>query len=519
MLACQRVVDHPSVAKNLYARPVLEPEKLSPGVDFPSIDGRISTTAIGQQACAIAAGAVDTRVAARIDAIQNWRSEYITPYRQLTELAATSAQAALDLSRAGLDYLWDSFVFRNAEGELPLRDLTAGNETFRTQTVIGSKRPVTELVVPYQGRRLRGDELLTQLDDWVANGLVEPGFAQAISKVARNPEWLNTSDLTTIVLGAGAEMGPLVSLLRWGGHVMAVDLPRPALWQRVISQVRESAGTLDVPVRIGAGRSGDDTGLAEIAGVNLIEQTPEVLTWLREASGPTVVGNYLYADSGLHVRVSMAADFIGMGLNDGRDLTLAYLATPTDAFAVPWRDVEISRNRWRHRRTRLVQGPLHLIGGFKKNYAITVTDANNRRVGIADCLVPQQGPNYALAKRLQRWRAVDARAHGIRVSLNVAPATRTRSVVKNRALAAAYAGAHRFGIHVFEPSTANTLMAAMLVHDLRNPRAAANPKVLLGNPMDLFSESANHGGLWTTGYEPRSVLGFAAGLGMFESRA
>ncbi|MDQ1247168.1 MAG: hypothetical protein QG597_1538, partial [Actinomycetota bacterium] len=30
---------------------------------------------------------------------------------------------------------------------------------------------------------------------------------------------------------------------------------------------------------------------------------------------------------------------------------------------------------------------------------------------------------------------------------------------------------------------------------------------------------ANHGGLWTTGYEPRSVLGFAAMLGMFESRA
>ena len=84
--------------------------------------------------------------------------------------------------------------------------------------------------------------------------------------------------------------------------------------------------------------------------------------------------------------------------------------------------------------------------------------------------MPQQGPNYALAKRLQRWRATRARDDGVTVSLNVAPPTRTRSVVKNRALAAAYAGAHRFGIEVFEPATSNTLMAALLVHDLRSGR-------------------------------------------------
>jgi len=52
------------------------------------------------------------------------------------------------------------------------------------------------------------------------------------------------------------------------------------------------------------------------------------------------------------------------------------------------------------------------------------------------------------------------------VSFKIAPPTRTRSVVKNRALAAAYAGAHRFGVEVFDPGTANTLMAALLVHDL-----------------------------------------------------
>jgi hypothetical protein len=37
--------------------------------------------------------------------------------------------------------------------------------------------------------------------------------------------------------------------------------------------------------------------------------------------------------------------------------------------------------------------------------------------------------------------------------------------------------------------------------------------------MDLFAQGANHGGLWRAAYSPRSVLGFAAVLGMFESRA
>ena len=36
------------------------------------------------------------------------------------------------------------------------------------------------------------------------------------------------------VLGAGAEMGPLQALLRWGATVAAVDLPRPEIWQRVL---------------------------------------------------------------------------------------------------------------------------------------------------------------------------------------------------------------------------------------------------------------------------------------------
>jgi hypothetical protein len=85
-------------------------------------------------------------------------------------------------------------------------------------------------------------------------------------------------------------------------------------------------------------------------------------------------------------------------------------------------------------------------------------------------------------------------------------------VVKNRALAAAYAGAHRFGVEVFEPATSNVLMAALLVHDLRRPRPGADL------PWQDEAYAAVHGGLWRTAYAPRSVLGFALVLGALRRR-
>jgi len=261
--------------------------------------------------------------------------------------------------------------------------------------------------------------------------------------------------------------------------------------------------------------------VAQAAGADLLSQMPEVRTWVAEIAEPFTLGNYAYADGALHVLLSVATDTIAVDLLAERpDITLAYLATPTDAFMVPIEAVEESRRRWNTRGlSGLAQAPLRLLRQFEPNYPQTITTSNGRIVGINDSLVPQQGPNYALAKRIQRWRAIEARTAGTRVSLNLAPATRTQSVVKNRALAAAYAGAGRFGVEVFEPATSTALMSALLVHDLRNPKSAANPAVTLDNPMDLFAQGANHGGLWRAAYAPRSVLGIAALLGMFNPKA
>lgn len=177
-------------------------------------------------------------------------------------------------------------------------------------------------------------------------------------------------------------------------------------------------------------------------------------------------------------------------------------------FAVPPEVVAFATERYesRSRPARILGRPLRAVSGgrlLRRPYAAA------SEPGINDSLVPQQGPNYALAKRLQRWRAAVERDAGVTVSMNVAPPTRTRSVVKNRALAAAYAGAHRFGVEVFDPSTSNVLMAALLVHDLHTGGGPRHH-----HPWQDEAYAAAHGGLWRAPYTPRSALGLAALLGI-----
>ena len=496
------------------------------GVAFPRTDGdKRSTTVTGRAVFADAARPVDARLAERIAAERDWHKRYLVHARELLEARLRSAQHSMAVPQAGLDSLHRRFVFARGGEDLPLAAAIAAptGPAFDTVAITGEGERERELSVPYKGQRLRGDDLHRQLDRWVAKGTVEPSFAEAVRAVLRHPEWLDLSDRRVAIMGAGAEMGPLHSLSRWGATVLPVDLPHAALWQRILTTVRGGCGRALVPVR-GRAAAADDDALAEVSGADLITDLPEVCAWLAAADGPLTLGNYVYADGAVHVQVAMAVDALCEHLTARRDdVSLAVLATPTDVFAVPEDAVAMAQERYAEGglRRRLEHGARMVSRGavFSPNYPGVITTEEGLRFGIADCLVAQQGPNYALAKRLQRWRASVARAQGTLASVNIAAPTRTRSVLKNRALAAAYAGARRFGIEVFDPSTSNTLMAALLVHDLRNTKAPAQPDVPLEHPLQLFIQGANHGGLWRNPFAPRSVLSLAVLLGMVQRGA
>lgn len=463
------------------------------GVSFPSE----STSSAARTVLSDALRKADPVGARAVENETSWRRNYLTHFRRTVEAGIGEAPAAQSIAAEGLRSAHAMMRF----GDVSLDDAIHGKpltQAFHTRTIAGTGPAETELSVPYRGERLRGLALLDQLHGWVERGIITQSCSEALQTVQDNPEWLRLEGDTVVVLGAGAEMAPYRALLRWGADVVAIDLPRPDLQARVRSLAEESAGRVHLPARIVT--NGDDD-----AGADMVTELPAVAHWLDGFDGRLVLGNYCYADGSAHVRVSMAADALARHLTKHRpDTALAFLATPTDTFAVPPEDVAYA-NRAYADSSKMLRAPLRMISGgrlLQRNYPPGADP------GVCDALVPQQGPNYALAKRLQRWRATAARNDGATVSLNVAPATRTRSVVKNKALAAAYAGAHRFGVEVFDPATSNTMMAALLAYDLR---AGAAPQA---EPWQDEAVNAAHGGLWTCAYTPRSALGLAAVLGI-----
>lgn len=487
----------------------MEPLNTDLRIDLPEVDGTRSSSAFGRAVVCDALRTADAVGAAAVERETDWRSGYLTHFKRLIEAEVADPPVAATIARGGLASVHDRMQADVGDGRQSLASLLAtpsgmrSTDALTSHTVSGSAAPETELTLPYGGRRLRGDELRAQLDAWMADGVLEPGVQLAIGEVIDHPEWLSLPGKSLVALGASAEMGPLRSILRWGGHVVAVDLPRPALWRDVLTLASDSAGTLTYPV--------SGSGQAHLAGADLLHDLPEVTRWIGGQAGHLVLGNYLYADGAVNLRLAAAADALTVYLQQTRgELSMGWLATPTDTFAVPGSAVAAATAEYERRTTLRRLRPATRMASrgrlLQRNYA------PGEDPGINDSIVPQQGPNYLLAKRVHRWRATAARADGILVSMNVAPPTRTRSVLKNRLLAAAYAGAHRFGITVFAPSTSATLMAALLVHDLYADPAAQDT---------AWGEEAVrsvHGGLWRAGYDPRSALGIAMVLGLGSGR-
>ncbi|EXG83021.1 hypothetical protein [Cryptosporangium arvum] len=474
------------------------------GVRFPDVDGRRSSSRTGADIVADSLVRVDGRLAGQARQATEWRKDYAEYFAASTRVSAL-AKDSVAIAEHGLQSAWDRLVFRGADGtQTPLtawaRDLPA-DDRLTTAHVDGDAERLTRVEVPYRGQVLHGVALERQLREWVRRGIVEQGFADAVQSVVEQPERLALDGYEVILLGAGAEMGPIEPLLRWGVRVVAVDVPNPAIWERL--RGLPSAGTLTYPQ------------LDDVPGVDIGADLPALAGWLSARwSGDRIpiLGSHAYADGAAHVEVNLAADVLARTLTTARpDAVLSYLHTPTDSFLVPSDAVAEARERGRSRRwNSAAHRAAALASGrrlFRPAYPETYADDTGRAWGLSDTLVPIQGPNYALAKRLQRWRAVLQHSAGRRISSTVAPASWTRSVTKNRVLNSVYAGAGAFGVEIFQPDTARALGAAKLVADVHRPLASAD-----AHPESVFIDAA-HGGLWRQPFDPRTALGVAALIG------
>lgn len=492
-------------------------EKKLDGIQFPKIGSqqRQSTSKVGKTILHAALQAVAAPEAEQIVNEAHWRKNYPFYFKALVRHGIQHKNAALKIAEQGLKLAEQHFVFHRNGQTHSLREAMQHYQQmpFAKFTVQGQGDPeVAAWGIPYQGQFLQGDALLAQLQKWESKGIIDPTHADALREVNQHPEWFDLSKRTIVLLGAASEAGPLTWLAKWKANIVAIDQPHDAIWQKIQAIVLQGNATLVAPMQ--QGNKGE-----RILGADLLTQTPEIANWLASFNKTLDLAGVAYLDGEKHVRVSLAMLAIMQRVQQLSTVgSLMFMLTPTDIYAIPKRIVtEIEkRNNKRGQIEKLLSNlafRLSFSKFFQPNDISLYQSDNTQHYAIADCMVLEQGPNYALAKRLQQWYALMARHQGCKVSINIAPSTTTRSVTKNPLLKAAFDGASLFAVEAFSPPTTNAIMAALWIYDLNCPTSVANPETVLEHPLQLIMQNANHGGLWYVPYLARSALPFAAAYG------
>ncbi|MVU83589.1 hypothetical protein GPX89_40920 [Nocardia sp. ET3-3] len=446
----------------------------------------------------------DADLAQSVETCRDWRRDYHRVFRGMTALAIGAPEISLGMAAAGLRSVRHMLRFAVGRTVAALdtvdMDAQADAVVLETAEVAGGAAPVKRLELPWRGLLLAEDALRLRLAEWQTHGILEADFVAAIERVIDHPEWLALPGFRVTVTGAGAELGPLRPLLAWGADVLAVDRPGRARWDRLRSVAQAGAGVLRFPVSEGE------------PGVDIARSFPALAHWITAHSDARpVLGLYAELPGAAGVRLAAASDVLAETLlRRHPDAALTLLGSPTDTYAVPASVVAAARDRLTMRGFRgNAQDLLHRVAPnslYRLNYTRPIFDTDGGAWGLFDNLPALSGPNYALAQRLPRWRAVEAYGAGRTVSFTVAPPAWTRSLTReNGWRTAAYRAASRFGIEVFDPATARTLLAAKLVADLH---AETEPR--MSNPEMIFATGAAHGGLWRQPFAPRSLLAPAA---------
>ncbi|ESK57613.1 hypothetical protein [Acinetobacter tjernbergiae] len=494
----------------------------SDGIQFSIQSGckSPSTTHTAKQILKSALQSVDSPYIAQLTSEKNWRKNYPFYFQEIVRSGIDSIHHPLCIAQHGLNVAKESFSFNRGEQHNTLNDAMHNfkGQPFEKFILKGTGSPTIEpWFIPYNGKKLQGEALIQQINLWEQQQIIEPSHAKALHLLTQHPEWFDLSKRTMVLFGAGSEAGPLSWLAKWRANIIAIDLPQTAIWEKITKVIQQGNATLIAPKIITENNQ-------QQLGANLLTQTPEIANWLNTFTETLDLAGIAYLDGEKHVRVSIAMISIMEQVSLLKsDSSIMFMLTPTDIYAIPKSVVQSVQQRASQRSLfeKLLTKSIHnisLTNFFRPNTKQLIESDNGQQYGIADCMVIEQGPNYALAKRLQQWFAICARARGQKTVINIAPSTTTHSVVKNPILKAAFSGADLFKVETFNPETTNAIMAALWVHDLNNPESASNPETQLNHPLELIMENANHGGLWHVSYLARTALPFAAAYGWLKEK-
>ena len=446
----------------------------------------------------------------------NWRKWYIRLYGQLAIEEGRSPAQLAKMATAGLAEFHSHL--HTSSGQLLSEAVGNGFAADLVETVVirGSGEKQTIAVARNQG------PLAELAANWDLEGWAEPGLIESFRFLDQNPKLSLDGNLLFAVAGA-AEFAPTEHWLAWGGEVAVVARNSPRTWERLIAMARASGGTMLVPVirqdRSTALADMSDQELAQAAGLDMLEHYAEIASWMNQlfktAESRFILGLYAYTPKSNHIRVQAVQETLAdLAMQEfaTSKLVLSWLATPTDSTSAPASIGHDQLARFSKRSAmRIVRDSfLGIFNAARSAKPMFFDSESGQKLVLVDASVQQQGPSYSFSKRTQRWRAYLAHFAGFRVSYQVSPPARTKSVLSHKILRASYHGAPLFGVKPFEVDIAKSAAAAALVRDVLDPTAYSNKDTTT----ELQCFSAIHGGLWRIAYRPRSIWIAATLLGL-----
>lgn len=483
------------------------------GIQWPLESGGKTTKAAKDVWCAAATAAKDTNLHEAIKNERNWRFGYAKHLAKLGDItAASSKENAKLIAMAGLDQLLRSFVFAQADEADPknittitLSDLGAtpysgeGKSKFSTVRVVGVEDIPSDPSFAYKKGTLDGPKLEKKMKEWVEYGTCEPDCTNKVLKALPAIKQGSLRGKWFVLLGAGSEMGPLKFLLAFGANVIAIRTRKPQGWLEMEAIAKNSAGTLFIPIlkeNDEVADAGDGKEWSKNAGCDILTETLEIRDWIIDVLGgpnpetEVAVGLYTYLDSEAHVRVTLGCDVIMTGLENAFPKTkLVYIGSTSVSTAITQEmDEAAAKNRgttpfWM-RATRCP--PPHI----SKIENVLESQAEDKIIRLHHGFVTAQGPNYALAKTAQVWRAMVAKNYP---SFCVGPITRTVSVCHNPTMAAMLHSFDRIKPYeVMDPECASTVLGLLLAYDVLFEDNDKDKN--LGHPIERTLGSSFHSG-------------------------
>jgi hypothetical protein len=217
------------------------------------------------------------------------------------------------------------------------------------------------------------------------------------------------------------------------------------------------------------------------------------------------------------VRVTVAMDAIVTSVMKHRnDVGLCYYVSPAIVFPIPVEAAQDAKQRYEQEKSTSWKRWLSTMSMNKwyqpANTWKQLNDADpssTSQLPILNGLVNFQGPNYALAKTMQTWRCMVARASGANVSAPPAPGTRTDSVLHSPQAAAFMEGLQYVPpLLAFDVWPVSSLLTAIVLHQLDQHKfsSGSSNSRQLQHPLTMFWDGAVHGGAWRCPYSSDSFM-------------